>query len=145
MASGLAERFSANNKVTTYDFDPGGTDLTDVGWVDMEGFDGFTAIFIRTIGTGAVDGFNIIANTTATGSGTDAILVSHAVTNEPNAVADYISLEVKASDLSGHATAGLVGIGAQVEFATGTDEGIVVYILHHPTFPQRDLTDEVIA
>ncbi len=138
------QHFISNNKLLAFDFDPGGTSLTDIGWTDMLGFGGITVMFIRTIGTSATV-MNIIANTVADGSGTDAVLKTHAVANEPNAVGDFIVLEVSAEELALHATAGLRGIGAQVSFATGTDEGVVVYILSEPTFAKQDLGEEVIA
>lgn len=136
--------FLANHKLLTFDFDPGGTSLTDVGWTDMLEFGGITVMFIRTVGTSAVV-LNIIANTAADGGGTDAVIKTHAVPNEPDALVDFIVLEVSVEEILANAQKGLRGIGAQVSFATNTDEGIVLYFLSKPTFPKQDLGAEVIA
>lgn len=128
MASTIAsDCLSSTLTVTHYDFDPGGTDPVDVGWVDMRDYDSILITFFRTIGTGAVDTFKIIANSASDGGGTDVEVKAHAVTSEPDAVGDYIFLECTAADLQSVGD-DLRYVSASVEFATGTDEGVVTYI-----------------
>lgn len=137
----------ASLKVDHYDFDPGGTDAVDVGWVDMQDYDAILITFFRTVGTSNLDTFAIIANSESDGSGTDATVKTHAVANEPNAVGDYIVLEVSAEEIrqvETSSTGQLRYVSASVEFATGTDEGVVTYI-RKARHAQRNLTAESVA
>ncbi len=135
---------AANLHVTAYDFDPDGTDAVDVGWVDMQGYSHILVMFFRTIGTSALDTFAILGNDASDGSGTDATLVTHAVASEPNAVGDYIFLECSEELMAENSQADLRYVSASCEFATGTDEGVVVYIRYGKR--QYDaLTADVIA
>lgn len=145
MASAQASaKLSQTIKVTQYDFDPGGVDPVDVAWVDMRDFATFMCIFFRTIGTGAVDTFAILANSQSNGGGTNVNVKTHAVASEPDAVGDYIFLECTAEELAALGT-DLRYVSASVEFAVSTDEGVVTYIRGGPRFAERDLTAEVIA
>ena len=89
-------RFLANHALRQYDFDPNGVDPVDVAWVPFRDFFGLVVTFFRTIGTGAVDGFKILANTKDDGSGTDVVVKAHALAAQPDAVGDQIHLEVLA-------------------------------------------------
>ena len=141
-------RFLANHAVKLYDFDPNGVDPVDVDWVPFHSFLGLVVGFFRTIGTGAVDGFKILANTKEDGSGTDVVVKAHALGSQPDALADQIWLEVTAEEVRQACTdAGLVpaAVSAQLEFAVATDEGVVTYIRHGPRFAQDGLTADVVA
>lgn len=118
---------AANLLVTAYDFDPDGTDAVDVGWVDMRDCSHILVMFFRTVGTSALDTFKILANSDSAGGGTDSTIATHAVGSEPDAVGDYLFLECSAEQLSETGT-DLRYVSASCEFATGTDEGVVVYI-----------------
>ena len=89
MASAVTtERATSAIAVTQYDYDPGATSLSDVAWVDMQGFDWFLVAFFRTIGTGTIV-LSIIANEESDGSGTDVNIKAHAIGGgQPDAVAD---------------------------------------------------------
>ena len=140
------EKFIANNKVTLYDFDPGDTDPNDIAWVDFTDYDVMTIWFFRTVGTGAVDTFSILANPNADGSGTDVTVKASPVTNEPNATGDYILLEINTQDILDAAGGiSMRGVTASVEFATGTDEGVIMYVLSDAKRPQAGLSVELIA
>lgn len=136
--------FRSNNKVTVYDFDPDSANATDVGWVDMSGWGVLTVLAIRTIGTGALDGFSILANTASDGSGTDFTVKTHAVASEPDAISDFVILEASAEEIRSGGE-GYHYASANLEFATATDEMIVVYIQSQPRFAYADLAADQIS
>lgn len=141
-------RFRANNAVRLYDFDPDSANATDVAWVPFKDFFGLVVGFFRTIGVGAVDGFKILANTAADGSGTDVEVKAKTISAQPDAVGDQIWLEVTAEEVRQACTdAGLVpaAVSASVEFSTATDEGVVTYIRWAPRFAKDGLTADVVA
>jgi hypothetical protein len=141
MASALQSAdFVQNNLVTVYDFDPDASTAVDVAWVDMLDYDELTVIAIRTIGTGAVDGFTILSNPTLTGGGTDVEVKTHATATEPDAIADFVVLSCRSDELGGNRYA-----SANLELATDTDEFIVVYIRSKARYPRRALTADIIA
>ncbi len=143
-------KLSANLKVLAYDLDPDESAVTDVGWVDFTHYGTFMAIFVRTVGTGALDTYNIIANY-VNDTGTDVTIKSHAIASEPDAAPDLIFLECTAAEVRAGqasvttATNRLKFLSAEAEFAVSTDEGVVIYILGNPRFPQSGLTADVIA
>lgn len=129
--------------ITAYDLDPDESTATEVGWVAMQDFDWIICSFIRTVGTGALDVFKIQAATAAAGTGATDV-VSHAVANEPNAVADIIHLEAT-SDMILEALADATHVSVVAELATSTDEAVVTYTRGGPSFPQTGLCAEVVA
>lgn len=143
-------KLSANLKVTAYDLDPDESAVTDVGWVDISGYETMMVIFVRSVGTDALATFNIIANWD-NATGTDVTVKEHAVASEPNASGDMIFLECTAAEIASlqssisTATNKLKYMSAEAEFATSTDEGVVIYILGNPRFPQSGLTADVIS
>lgn len=142
-----SDKLATTLKVTKYDFDPDSGAAVDVAWVDMQNFDKIMVLFFRTIGTGALDTFDILANSASDGSGTDVIIKTHAVANEPNAVGDYIYLECTAEEIGALSTATnqLRYVTVSAEFATTTDEGVVTYIRDAGRFAHDALTVELIA
>jgi hypothetical protein len=141
-------RFRANHAMKLYDFDPDSVNPVDVAWVPMSEFLGLLVGFFRTIGTGAVDGFKILANTAANGSGTDVDVKVKTISAQPDAVGDQIWLEVTAEEVrQACQDAGVVpaAVSANVEFATATDEGVVVYVRWGPRFAKDDLTADIVA
>lgn len=133
-----------NNAITVYDFDPGNTDKNDVAWVDMRDSAWLLVIFIRTIGTSNLDTFEILANPQSNGGGTDVNIKTHAVASEPNLIPDFIFLECSALEIQA-AGADLRYVTASLEFATNSDEAIVIYIREAGRFHRRDLTVETVA
>ena len=117
------QKFLANNLVTVHDFDPDESAAVDVAWVDMQGHNEFTVIAIRTVGTGALDGFTILSNPESDGSGTDVTIKTHAIASEPDAFLDFVVLECNAEELGSNRY-----VSASLEAATSTDEFLVVYI-----------------
>ena len=149
MASPVSsEKLTANLAVTLYDFDPNGTTAVDVAWVDMRDFEHFMVGFFRTIGTGALDTFAILGNSASDGSGTDVTIVSKTISSEPDAVGDYIWLECTAEQIRQEgedAGQNLRYVTASVEFATGTDEGVIIYVRQPGRFAHQGLTADLIA
>lgn len=139
-----SDKISSNLQVTSYDFDPNDTAVTEIAWVDMRDSSGIMIQFIRTIGTGAVT-FDLLANTESDGSGTDTVIKTHAVDSEPNAVGDYIFLEATADEIGAGGTGAARYVTARVSVATGTDEGVVSYIRTAGRVHKEGLTADLIA
>lgn len=145
MASTVAtEKLTANIAVTHYDFDPNVDSAVDVAWVDLRDFGHFMCSFFRTVGTGDVDGFKILANSASDGSGTDVEIKVHALGSQPNAVGDYVFLECTAAEIAALGS-NLRYVSASLEFATSTDEGVVTYIRGLPRHARTDLSVDTIA
>lgn len=130
------------NAIKMYDFDPGATTATEIGWVDMRDFECFAAAFFRTIGTGATT-FKIQASAASNGS-SPVDIVTHAVGSEPDAVGDQIFLECGINDLLNAGT-DLRYVSAVVSVATGTDEGVILYVRGNAKFKTSDLTADIVA
>ena len=129
MAS-ASDKLLANLAITHYDFDPGATTATDIGWVDMRDFDNFACSFFRTVGTAATT-FKIIGNSASNGSGTDVTIKTHSIGSEPDATGDYIFLECTGAEIAQEGSdAGetVRYLSASVSVATNSDEGVVTYV-----------------
>tara|TARA_Y100000310_G_scaffold51927_1_gene47805 strand:- start:8345 stop:8794 length:450 start_codon:yes stop_codon:yes gene_type:complete len=143
-----SHKLFANVLIKSYDFDPDGTDAVDVSWQDMRDFGTFGVVFVRTVGTSALDTFAILGNAASDGSGTDVNIKTHAVASEPNAAADMVVLECTAAELAQEGEDNSVAlryVSASCEFATGTDEGVVIYIFGAPRWAYNALTADIIA
>lgn len=134
------------------DFDP---DVTTAVIVDLvpgsndemlplsAGYRRFVAGLVRSVGTGGVTAFEIIAATDADGTGAVAV-ATHAGPTTANAVGDYIWLECDIEQvLAALATA--THIGVRVTLATGTDECIIYFERSEPTFEYGGLTADFIS
>ncbi len=120
------ERATALAARTIYDFDPGGTSLTDIAWVDLQGFDWFLVGVFRTIGTSDMV-LHILANDASDGSGTDVTVKTHGFGGgQPDAVGDYIWLSCVAEEIRALDSDARY-VSAQLSVATGTDEAVVTY------------------
>ena len=128
--------------IKQYDFDPGATTATEIAWVDLRDFCSFAASFFRTIGTGATT-FKIQASSASNGAA-PVDIVTHAVGSEPDAVGDQIFLECGINDLLNAGT-DLRYVSAVVSVATGTDEGVILYVRGKAKFKTSDLTADVVA
>jgi len=128
--------------VSHYDFDPDATTAVDVAWVDMRDAGRFACSFFRTIGTGALT-FKILANSASDGSGSD-VTIKEWSGSEPDAVGDYVFLECTAQELAASGT-DLRYVTASVAVATGTDEGVVTYILSDLRYPRADVSADTVA
>ena len=150
MASPQAsDKLASQLAVTQYDFDPDSADATDVAWVDMRDFDNFMVLVFRSVGTGDVDTFKILANAESDGGGTDVEIKAHALGTAVDAVGDYVVLECTAEEIAQEAAdAGVDNVryvSASVELATSTDECVVTYIRGGAKRKYDGLTADTIA
>lgn len=133
-------------KVTMYDFDPNATTATDIAWVDMQDILTFCVGFFRTVGSSDLT-MKILANTASDGSGDEETIVSKTFTEQPDNTGDYVFLECSAAQVrqkgeeEGEA---LRYVSANLTFATGTDEGVVIYI-SEPRYKYDGLTADYIS
>lgn len=145
MASSVTTDYLTSKlKIMQFDFDPGGTDAVDVSWQDMRDFGAICMILFHSVGTGAIDAFDMLANSESDGSGTDAEVKSHALSSAPDAVGDYIFLEALASEFPPLGS-DLRYVSASVELAVDTDECVVTYIFGQPKWAYGSLSSDTIA
>lgn len=134
---------------TMYDFDPDGTSAVDVAWVDMQNYRRLVVGLFRSVGTGSVTSFKILANAQSNGGGTDVEIKAHAIGSAPNAVGDYIWLECSAEEIAQEAAdAGIEGVryvSANIALVTNTDECVVYYERCDPRFAYDNLTADYIS
>jgi hypothetical protein len=144
-----SEKIASKIKLYAYDFDPDSGSATDVAWVDMQNFHKFGALVFRSVGTGTIQGFTLLANNASDGSGTDITIKSHALGSAPDAVGDFIFLECTAEEIAQEAAdAGITGaryVSANIDLQTSTDECVVVYIFTDPRFAYDQLTADHIS
>jgi hypothetical protein len=106
-------------------------------------FSRFVAGLFRSVGTGSVSEFQIIAATAADGTGA-TIITEHAIGSAPNAVGDTIWLEATAEQaLEVLPTA--THIGVRVQLATAGDECVIYFERGEPRFARADLTADYIS
>lgn len=120
------------------------TVLTDIGWVDFSQYS--RALIGVTLVSGAnIAAVHILGNTTATGSGTDVTIASHA---DPTSVTDpgeQVWMEVTAEQFAQEGSdngVDLIGLSAQVDCAHADDICAVTYILEAKR-PHADLTADI--
>lgn len=140
-------KLTSTLKLDAFDFDPDSAAVQDVGFVDLQNFSHFLVQFARTVGTGNLDTFKILANSEADGSGTDVEVKVKTITSQPNAQADTVYLECTAEEVGALSTSSnrLRYVSAALEFATSTDEAAVTYIREAGRFANKDLTADTIA
>lgn len=145
-----SQHFLSRNKITCYDHDPAdSTVATDVAWVDMRDYEGIViSVFCSALtGTGPV-AFKILGNSSSTGSGTDAVIKTHALGTAADAVGDYIFLECTAEEIAAASTSTtgqLRYVSANVAMNNAADEAVVTYIRYGARFATEDLTADTIA
>jgi hypothetical protein len=141
------DKITSEVKVLQYDFDPDATTATDIGWVDMRDYFKILVSFFRTVGTSDLT-LTILANTASDGSGDEATIVSKTFTaGQPNATGDYVFLEALASQVAQQGSEDSKDyryVSANCTVDTGTDEGVVSYILD-PRYCRDGLTADLIS
>jgi hypothetical protein len=103
----------------------------------------FIAGLFRSVGTGTVDAFHIVAATSAAGAGAVAV-VSHAIGSAPNLLNDTIWLECDVDQIH-EVLPTATHVGVQVDLATATDECVIFFERAEPRFPAADLTADFIG
>jgi len=146
-----AEHLTSRAERRMVDFDPDATTLTLVDLVpgssdeclSIATFRRFLAGLVRTVGTGGVTAFQIIAATDADGTGA-TIVKSHALGSAPDAVGDTIWIEVDAEQVR-EVLPTATHVGVRAQFVTATDEAIVYFERADPLFAYAGLTADYIA
>jgi hypothetical protein len=141
-----------NTRLVDYDIDdalnvadlgqPQGAGLKLVPLAD--GYRRFRAALFRSVGTGSVTKFQIIAATNAAGTGSPTIVVEHAIGSAPNAVGDTIWLECDAEQVR-EALPTATHIGLRVHLATASDEAVLLFERADPTYTAGALTADFIS
>ena len=119
-------------KVTMHDHDPAdstvATAVLGTSWLDMRDYDQVLVGVMSSALTGTgPTAFTINAGTSAAGAGSTAIR-THALGTAPDAVGDYIWLEVDDKALANESTANLRYISPILTCNNAADECVVVII-----------------
>lgn len=148
-----ANKLRARSERRMVDFDPDTTSETIVTLnpEDAEkclaltdGFQGFLAGLMHTVGTGSITGFKIFVADNAAGTTNAATVVSHAIGSDPNAVGDTLWLEATAEQVRA-ASSTAQYIGVKVTLGTGTDECVVFFERANPRFAHDGLTADYVS
>jgi hypothetical protein len=134
------------------DFDPNGTAATVVDLDTATGGEGllienfcqFVAGLFRSVGTGTVAEFAIIADTDDDMATTPTVVVTHALGSAPDAVGDTIWLECDVEQIREVLTTATY-VGVRIDLATATDECVVLFGRFAASYPHRALTADFIA
>lgn len=98
----------------------------------------------RSVGTGALSAFKVIAATDAAGAGSTDV-VAHALGSVPDAVGDYVWLEVDVEQIR-EVLAAATHVGVSLTLATSTDECVVYAEASEPYYgPTNGLTADRIS
>lgn len=103
----------------------------------------FIAGLFRSVGTGSVTKFQIIAATAADGTGA-TIVTEHALGSAPDAVGDTIWIECDIEQVR-EVLATATHIGVRVHLATTTDEAVVFFERAEGQYERTGLTADNIA
>lgn len=133
-----------------YDID-GALNLVDLGLpqgasqqcLPAAEFRRFCAGLFRSVGTGSVTAFQIIAATSAAGANA-TVVVEHALGSAPDAVNDQIWLECNIEQVRA-ALATATHVGVRVDLVTAGDECVVFFERAEPQFPRAGLTADYIG
>lgn len=137
------QKIRSRQKVQMFHFDPDATSATDVAWVDMRDFGRILCGFLRTVGTSDLT-MKVIANSEPDGSGTDVEVKTKSFISQPDAAGDQVFMEVTAQEIAPLGD-NLRYVSLSLAVATGTDEGIVVYVQGDSRFCFDGLTADSIA
>ena len=147
-----AEHLTSRSARVMVEFDPDSADPVVVDLVNgssdecfpiSDGYRRFLAGLIRTVGSGNIDAFEIIAATDADGGGA-IVVVSHAFASEADAVGDYVWLECDIEQVYDKLSTA-THIGVRVELATGTDECVISFERAKPRHAYAGLTSDYIS
>jgi hypothetical protein len=138
----MKARLSEKNALTSYDFDPDATTATNVAFVDMRDFSGLLVQVFRTIGTSVMT-LKVVGSAASDGSNPIDIKTKTFTAGQPDAVGDYVSLDVTDNEILA-ASETIRYVSAVVSVATGTDEAVVIY-LREGKNKRADLTTDLIS
>lgn len=127
------------NTLALVDLAPGSSDEC----LEIAQYKRFVAGLFRSVGTGSVSKFQIIAATDGDGTGA-TIVVEHALGSAPDAVGDTIWLECDAEQIR-EVLATATHVGVRVTLATATDECVVFFERCEPYYPHSGLTADYVS
>lgn len=150
-ATSTAETLRSRSLRRMVDFDPDATTATIVDLVPgsndelipIEEYRKFLFGLFRSVGTGSVTSFEVIAATDADGTGATAV-VSHAIGSAPNAVGDTIWLECNVEQVH-EVLSTATHVGARIALVTATDECVVFVEATEALYPRTGLTADYIS
>ncbi len=142
------QKLKSELKCSMYELDAEGP--SDVAWVDMRGYDRILIGVMRSVGTGGLDDFRIIANPASDGSGADVEVKDYGSGKSTvDAVGDYVWLEASAEEIRQAAKdAGVADVryvSASLGHVTATDESVLVYVLGDADHKYKNQTADNIA
>lgn len=111
--------------------------------VPIATFRRFLAGLFRSVGTGSVTEFQIIAATAADGTGA-TIVVEHAIGAAPNLLNDTIWLECDVEQVR-EVLPTATHVGVRVQLATAGDEAVVFFERAEPMYVTAGLTADFIG
>lgn len=130
-------------------FAPGSTSLQTGPWVDMGVASHLAVTFFRLTGTSAITNFQLVGNSASDGSGTTVVIVTKDLTgNQPDASGDQVHIEMSAEQLraEGEKAGQSLRYGAiQLQVATGTDTGVLMYLRQPVRFMFDAMTPDKVA
>lgn len=109
----------------------------------ISGYKRFRAGLFRSVVSGGVTAFQIIAATAADGTGA-TIVVAHALGAAPDALNDQVWLECDAEQIR-EVLATATHVGVRVQLAQATDEAVVFFERAEPFYVTPDLTADYVA
>ncbi len=152
VATYTAEHLKARSerRMVDYDIDDA-LNIVDLGQpqgalnkcLPIANFRRFIAGVFRSVGTGSVDAFHIIAATDAAGTGA-TIVCSHAIGSAPNAVGDTVWLECDVEQVH-EVLPAATHVGVKLDLVTTTDECVVFFERAEPLWPVAGLTADYIS
>lgn len=151
-ATASVHKVLGNCDLRLLDFDPNGTAPTLVDLdtatsgegLTIAHFRSFVAGLFRSVGTGTVAEFAIIADTDDDMATTPTVVVTHAIGSAPDAVGDTIWLECDVEQIR-EVLSGATHVGVRIDLATATDECVVFFGRFEAMFPRRNLTADYIS
>lgn len=144
------DKLASRSERRMVDFDPDATTLTIVDLdptgslelLPLQGFRRFMAGLFRSVGTGALTAFQIIAATDGDGAGATVVVAGAALTAD--AVNDRVWLECDIEQVR-EALPAATHIGVRAQLVTATDECVIFFERAEPEFPRAGLTADYIA
>ena len=152
-STATAEHLRSRLRVMSVDFDPNAdtavvATLNPAASEQCRAISGgarrFMAVLVRSVGTGNVDGFEIIASTNAAGTGSPTVVVAHAAPTVANAVGDQLVIECDIEQVR-EVLATATHVGVRAELATSTDECIITFIEADHLYERAGLTADYIS
>lgn len=151
-ATASVHKILANANLRMLDFDPNATvptlvDLdtaTSSEGLTIAGYASFVAGLFRSVGTGSVASFDIIADIDDDMATTPTVVVTHALGSAPDAVGDTIWLECNAEQIR-EVLPAATHVGVRIDLATSTDECVIFFGRFRPTYATSGLTADFIA